>query len=534
MKHIINIMVSAAVAAALSSCISLDTPPYDRETDLTFWTEDPNAALKTLNTCYTRLSSIEELVYSEGMTDNAYVKMPNGYTQSIGNGSYSTADGYVRSVWSSRYAGIRLCNELFANIDLVPGLSAELKNRYIGEAKVIMAYHYYELYTKFGAVPWIDKTISIEESKTISRTDRETVVSNILKELDEVINNGWLPTSYSGDDRGRITHYAAKAVKAKVLLFEGDWDGVYSLTSDIMQNGGYELFPSYSGLFETANEYNREIILDKEYRLVSNEHGIQYNFLPPSLGGYSLIAPLQELVDSYIMLNGKAISEAGSGYDANNPYSGRDPRLAATVMYTGNSYTLANGSTVTIDCNSGRDMAAILGGDSDTTPTGYYIKKFWDKDYRENLLSGLNPPIIRYADILLMNAEAAAELGTLDSGIWNNTVKAVRSRAGFTDAGALNFPSGVSKEGLIDIIRNERRSEFALEGLRHKDIIRWKIAETVLNGWCHGFYTGSGVGTDDGYFRVESRQFDAAKHYLWPIPQNDRDLNRNLSQNPNW
>lgn len=85
-----------------------------------------------------------------------------------------------------------------------------------------------------------------------------------------------------------------------------------------------------------------------------------------------------------------------------------------------------------------------------------------------------------------------------------------------------------------EIIRRERRSELALEGLRLKDIVRWRIADKVMNGYCHGIYTGDAVGTDDGYVRVETRVFDANKHYLWPIPQSERDLNHNLTQNPNW
>ncbi|MBQ5402250.1 MAG: RagB/SusD family nutrient uptake outer membrane protein, partial [Bacteroidales bacterium] len=245
-------------------------------------------------------------------------------------------------------------------------------------------------------------------------------------------------------------------------------------------------------------------------------------------GGYSNLAPLKSLVDSYIMLNGKAIDEAGSGYDASNPWAGRDPRLAATVMYPGNSYIMADGTVAEPEWN-GRDA---FNSTSDVTPTGYYIRKWWDNTYRLTLQSGLNAILIRYADVLLMNAEAHAELGTLSEAVWNATIRPIRERAGFTDAGALSFPSG---SNLKEIVRNERRCELAFEGQRRTDIIRWKTAETVLNGWCHGMYTGETVGTDNGFVRIEQRQFDAAKHYLWPIPQKERDLtNKSLDQNPNW
>ena len=134
MKTIIrSLFIFSLLIFGAVSCIGLDTVPYDRESDLTFWDEDEGAALKALNTCYTYLASIEELMYSEAMTDNAYTKQPNDATQNIGNGSYSTADPYVRNVWNSRYTGIRMCNQLLKNIDRVPNLSSELKNRYIGE-----------------------------------------------------------------------------------------------------------------------------------------------------------------------------------------------------------------------------------------------------------------------------------------------------------------------------------------------------------------------------------------------------------------
>lgn len=533
MKTIIkNIILFLTLSVLSVSCINLDTPPYDRESDLTFWDEDEGAAIKALNTCYTYLANIEELMYSEAMTDNAYTKQPFDFTQNIGNGSYSTADPYVQAVWDGRYTGVRMCNQLLENIDRVPSLDDNLKNRYIGEVKAIRAFHYYELYTKFGDVPYVTTELSIEESKNVSRTEKSTVVQNILGDLDEVISKNFLPHSYDSENKGRMTHWAAVALKAKIHLFEGDWPSVKTLTESIMTNGGFSLFDSYSGLFEIANEYNSEVILDAQYRPHSREHKIMYEFLPPSLGGYSQLSPLQSLVDSYIMLDGLSIKDSDL-YNADDPYANRDPRLSSTVMYTGNSYVLSDGEVVVINCEPGEGSDGF-GVSSDCTATGYYIKKYWDNSYRGALMSGLNPILIRFADILLMNAESLAEMGQLSEQAWNLTIKPIRERAGFVESSSLKYPSEKGKEELIEIVRNERRSELALEGHRHKDIIRWRIAEDVMNGWSHGFKTNELVGADDGYVRIESRVFDTAKHYLWPIPQSERDLNKNLEQNPNW
>ena len=126
-----------------------------------------------------------------------------------------------------------------------------------------------------------------------------------------------------------------------------------------------------------------------------------------------------------------------------------------------------------------------------------------------------------------MYAEAKHSLGQMTEDIWNKTIKPLRARAGFTDAGALNYPGTTN---MTEVIRTERRSEFAMEGLRIDDIRRWKIAETVLNGWAHGAKYGE-ASIDDGYLRVQLRQFDKDKHYLWPVPPSERALNTNLSQN---
>ncbi len=531
--HILQYTIATAVAwMFLISCQDLELSPHDRETDKDYWNK-PESAVYMLNKCYQGMNNADEVLYSDAMTDNAYTKVSNSHNQAIGNGTFSTADNYVRSVWDYRYAGIHDCNLLLNNIQLIPGLSEELRNRYIGEATFIRAYHYFELYSKFGDIPYFTNVISISESKTIERTSKSEVVNNLLNELSAVIDNNYLPPSYDEKNIGRITRWAAMGLKARILMFEGAgrYNEVIPITNKIMTEGGFSLFGDYGDLFKIENENNEEVMLDVQYKPVDREHQIQYQFLPPSLGGYSQLSPLQELVDNYITLDGYTIADAPtSSYDPADPFMNRDPRLAATIMYTGNSYTLADGTIHVVD--SRKNMAPDgYGFSSDASATGYYIKKYWDNTYRSNHMSGLNIILMRYADILLMHAEALAEQGQLDATEWNRTIRLIRVRAGFTDSRALDFPT---TGNLKDIVRRERRSELALEGLRHKDIIRWRTAEQVLNGWCHGIYTGDAAGTDNGYVRVENRKFDATKHYLWPIPQNERDLNNNLTQNSQW
>jgi hypothetical protein len=529
--HILPYSIAIAIVLMLSiSCEDLELSPHDRDTDKDYW-EKPESAIYMVNKCYQGMNNADEVLYSDAMTDNAYTKVSNTHNQAIGNGSFSTADNYVRSVWDYRYAGIHDCNLLLNNIQLVPGLTDELRNRYIGEITFIRVYHYFELYSKFGDISYFTHVISISDSKTIGRTSQSEVVTNLLNDLSTIIDNNYLPSSYDDKNKGRITRWAAMGLKARILMFEGRYGEAVPITNKIMTEGGFTLFGNYEGLFKIENENNSEVLLDVQYKPVDREHKVQYEFLPPSLGGYSQLSPLQELVDDYITMDGYTIANAPAlSYDPANPFVNRDPRLAASIVYTGNSYTLADGTNRVIDCNKDADPDGY-GFSSDCSATGYYMKKYWDNTYRSNLMSGLNIILMRYADILLMHAEALAEQGQLDATEWNRTIRLIRDRAGFTDSKALDFPA---IGDLKDIVRRERRCELALEGLRHKDIIRWKTAEQVLNGWCHGLYTGDAVGTDNGYVRVENRKFEATKHYLWPIPQNERDLNKNLTQNSKW
>jgi hypothetical protein len=261
--------------------------------------------------------------------------------------------------------------------------------------------------------------------------------------------------------------------------------------------------------------------------------------IPISAGARdNALAPTQELVNDYVMMNGDTITDAASGYDINNPYANRDPRMTATLVYNDYVWTNPDGSTQTIYIKPGTDPSSARlneyvpnGGFS--SPTGYYYRKYYDPTAAAGESSGLDLILIRYADVLLMYAEAENELGQTNAAIWNQTIGALRIRAGFTDPGATSFNSAWSQSALRSIIRRERRCELALEGLRIFDIRRWKTAETVLNGYPHGAQYGEPT-IDNGFIRLPPRIFDASRNYLWPIPTYELEQNSQLTQNPNY
>jgi hypothetical protein len=525
---------------AVTSCKKLDLVPTDRFTDVNYWTSTEKAN-SILNTAYSQMFNSSRFFLNEALSDNAYNgRGDNEGVASIASGTYDASLGRIKSEWNDHYSGIKTCNLFLDNVDRIENMDPALKARMKGEARFLRAFQYFQLMTWFGDVPLFDKDITLEESLSIGRSPRADVLAFILSELDAAIEALPVNTAYAQADRGRITKGAALGLKARVYLYEGRWQDVATTCEAIMSgnNGSYSLFNSYAGLFLPQNENNSEVLLDFQFDPVNRTYNHLFDFAPISVGArLNALAPTQELVDSYLMTNGRTINEAGSGYDAEDPYVNRDARMTATVVYHNYNWTRPDGTSKIIYIKPGTDPDETkmdeyaAGGVS--SPTGYYLRKYYDPTSLTNFVSGLNLILIRYADVLLMYAEARNELGTMDESVWNQTVRALRNRAGFVDPVALNFNASLGQDGLRTAIRNERRTELAMEGLRVFDIRRWKTAEVVLNGWAHGAKYGP-TSIDNGYIRANQRVFDPGKHYLWPIPRDERNLNPNLQQNPGW
>jgi hypothetical protein len=526
---------------ATASCKKLDLVPTDRFTELNFWKSDENVS-NALNNIYNGLYTSQPIFYNEALSDNAFTRLGinSGLPDAVASGNFTPTLPRFERDWNFYYSGIKSVNLFLDGIEQNTTLQQTLKDRMKGEARFIRAFHYARLINWWGDVPLVTSNISPDEAKGVTRTPRADVLKFITDELDAI--TAVLPTrdQYAQTDRGRITRSAALALKARALLYEGNrMQEVVTVCEQLMneqgQNGTYSLVPNYSDVFSPTNEYNSEVILDLQYVPNVRTWSDYNDFAPISAGARTNnLAPTQELVDSYIMLNGKRINEAGSGYNEDDPYSNRDPRLTATIVYDRYVWKNPDGSTQVIYIEPGSDPDNAAKNEYQTaglgTASGYYWRKYYDPTATANFNSGLNLILIRYAEVLLMYAEAKNALGQMTEDVWNKTVKPLRARAGFTDAAALNFPG---TGDLTEIIRNERRTEFAMEGLRIDDIRRWKIAETVLNGWAHGARFGD-LTVDNGYLRLQLRQFDPAKHYLWPIPASERGLNPNLTQNPNY
>lgn len=529
-----------------SGCKKLDLGPSDRFSELNFWTIDANVYNALYNN-YSLMYNSNLYFYNESTSDNAFSS--SGDYNLIASGNSSSNLGKFQNDWSYYYSTIKSCNLFLLHIDENTTLSAEVKERLKAETRFIRAFAHFNLAKWYGDVPLVDRDLTPEEAQTISRTPKEQVMNFVIDELAAIAEILPSKNEIPAAENGRITSGAALALEARALLYEGDrMADVVNVCEKLMNQqstyGTYELVGNYSDLFNnpTTNRTNNETILSLQYVPGVRTWNEMWDFVPRSVGGrVSSMSPTQELVDDYLMLNGKDIDEAGSGYNEDNPYVNRDPRLTATVVYHGYDWTGQVNKIIYI--KPGTDPVNFDGkpetvpldeyspASQSTSPTGYYWRKYYDPTSLPNLVSGINLHLLRYAEVLLTYAEAKNSLGQMDATVWNETIRALRERAGFTDAGALNYPGNAN---MTDIIRRERRVELAMEGLRTDDIFRWRIAEDVLNGWAHGAKFSADPSTDNGYIRAQNRNFDPDKNYLWPIPARDLSLNHNLTQNPGY
>lgn len=521
-KAIIYFLLIASLGQTACKKDFLQRDPLDAYSNTSLWSSQSDARA-ALNACYSGWEDAYNIYYLDAVSDNLYNQFPwEGYSD-YGNGTVTPADGNAASRWS--YTTIQRCNWFLENIDATP-MDENIKAQFKGEARFLRAYQYFIMSQLYGDVPLVTSQITTEEANTVTRTPFADVRSFIIAQLDSAA--AVLPVSYSGSDIGRITSGASLSLKARVELFDGNYTAAIADYQKVM-NLGYSLFPDYGNLFRIQNENNSEVILDIQYKENDYSNWLPGVMVSSSYGGWSSLAPTQSIVDAYEMKNGKTITDAGSGYDQNNPYANRDPRLEQSIVYPGQWFEGKYYNP--IEASSGD----FYNGDNNSK-TGYLIKKYtshFTEDYADMWNTGLNVIIIRYAEVLLGYAEAKIEANQIDESVYD-AINQVRKRAGMPEVDRSVYNS---QSTLRTLVRRERRVELDFEGLRWFDIQRWKIGTEVRNGNLYGTRLGTmnestGQITYSGdHILVEHRSFVAGRDNLWPVPQSQIDINKNLTQN---
>lgn len=508
---------------------------------------------------------------TERFVTNIYAKTPSGFN-SVGGGMRASASDIAEEVnersnvqrfndgtwspinsvdasWGQMYGGIRAANLFLREFDIDALLSERrfdsdydaLYERYSlfpYEARFLRAYFYFELARRYGGVPLVTDVLDPAEADTVSRASFDEVVDFIVAECDTAAAN--LPANYGSipqEETGRATRGAALALKARILLYaasplhnpSGDrqkWIEAARAAKAVIDLNQYSLEGNYADIFN--NRESTELIWERRQ---GNSNSFERSNFPVGYEGANPgTAPTQNLVSAYDMQStGMDIDESGSGYDPDNPYEDRDPRLHETVIVNNSTW-------------KGRKVQIWDGGldgppQERATQTGYYLKKYVDENISldpNNTTSSTHTWVLfRYGGVLLDYAEAMNEAyGPENPGPFNMTarqaVNQVRTRVNMPP-----FPSGMSQSAFRTELREERMVELAFEDHRFWDIRRWKIGPSTQE--VYGVEVEQ-VGMDDFDYEtvlVEDRVWTEAMN-LYPIPQNEVFINDNLKQNPGW
>lgn len=534
-------------------------------------------------------------------TNSFYVALPSA------EGVYNEAvDNIIKMDLADELRGTRIVPtsgggwdwENLRNINFYMDNSGKCKDekariRYDALARFFRAFFYFDKVKRFGDVPWYTSAISDKDTDNLmkARTPRAEVMNNILADIDYAIEN--LPSDRKVNE---VTKWTALALKARICLHEGTFrkyhtefnlpeadrflNEAVSAADQLMTKSGYKLYSTgnpesdYLRFFASHEAIGTEVILARGY---SDEfqvyHNLNYYTMTASYGRPGLE---KKLVNSYLMRDGKRFTDQ-AGYDKiffTEEMKNRDPRLAQTIRTPG--YTRI-------------DEDETLVQEFGSTVTGYQLIKFvTERKWDTNMKDINDMPLFRFAEALLIYAEAKAELGTLTQSDIDKSIKLIRERAGMPnlDMAAANanpddylakqYPHvGGTNKGVLLEIRRERRIELVMESFRWDDMMRWKEGATFVEPFKGMYFPGLGSFDLDGdgttdvciykdtkpslegksiqYLKLNSditlengesgcivvnphisKTWDEKRDYFYPIPIQERLLNQNLTQNPGW
>lgn len=475
------------ISTALFSCKKLNEAPSSVITSEQFYKTSSDAT-SAVNAVYSTLNSDPagdfplygrqlNLLVENGSDNQIYSPSnTNPDVRALGTATYISANSRVQKVWQQLYYGINRANIAIDNIPPIQ-MDTALRARLVRESKFIRALLYFNLVRLWGPVPVVlHNPSTIDVSQLLqSRAPVDSVYAQIISDLKDATN---LPKSYSGADIGRATGGAAHTLLAKVYLTRRDWNDALTQLNTVINGGyGYSLVSNFYDLFQKATKNGVEHIFSVQFETnlgaVNSEQ-----YLSQSFGSYNPATwPIDIPADSSLY----------------KLFSAKDTRRAVTFFTT--QVNPANGQTVTY-------------------PTPFF-NKFVDYSLSPLTIqaqSGINYPVLRYADVLLMYAEASNELSGSPSADAYRAINQVRERAQIAD-----LTTGLSQAAFRDSVFLERRKEFIQEGHRWFDLVRQ-----------------GGTTLVDALHVLSAKSSAAAKDTLYPIPLAEIQLNAKLSQNPGY
>jgi hypothetical protein len=481
--------------------------------------------------------------------------------------------------WGGYYTAIRQAITFINNIDIVPlmntftnanGDTLPMNRAWKAEARFLKAYFYFELIKRYGGVPILrdDAPYELGEDMELPRNTFEYCIDYIVSELDAIKDSlRAAPLQNPASESHVVTQGAAMALKCRVLLYAAsplfneqpveagnEWVGyaqydpqrwktaadaarefINTYNKDLGSNSVYALSistPPFMSVFLSVDN-NKEIIFAQQG---SRGTDVEKNNGPIGFTGSNQsngrTSPTQNLVDAFLMKDGKTIDDPDSKYtySTQSMYDNRDTRLGYTVMYNGSSWLNTTLETFISGKNNPNQSAQ-------TTKTSYYMRKFMgDFATKANYDDALHLWIMfRYAEILLNFAEAENEHAGATADVYDAIIS-LRKRARIESGNDSRYglKPNMTREEMRRVIRNERRIEMAFEEQRYWDIRRWRIAEDIFAEPLYGLQITKTGGVLN-YTRVPVARYSFdSKRYFYPIPYSEVIKNKNMKQNPGW
>lgn len=582
----LDYIIVASVLILTTACQPdlLDRTPYDSISSSNMWSNE-NLAESGVNGIYNVLYS-SDVAGDLYKFDSYGVSSDNRNPDyAILRGTISPTDGQFSNYWKINYEGVSRANDAIAHLPDAPIQSPEKKERLLAEAKFLRAFFYYKLNMLFKGVPLYLEPVGLNEFVK-GRDSEEAVWKQILTDLQDVITCEALPLKYESDsgEYGRVTKGAAYALRGKVYMWLKQWN---KAEQDFLKVGecGYKVFDdgsaeAYKHLFKEVNERCDEMIFSLQCVGISgygNDFSFKYGSRVTYGSCWNVYLVNTDFVDSYENIDGSKFNwdDYIPGYNEMDPrsrsvyflrdnmtqaekdaminnqkadmdkyldqgneerikkvYENRDPRLKMTIITPYSTYVGANNATYTYTLRwpyRGYDTAEPFDLKTDTNNRFYYLfRKFVAEGATEipnRSYSPIDIPLIRYADVALSMAECLNEQGrTKEAVSWVNLV---RSRAGVAELNSNIFTKVLDQSDMRERIRNERRWEFAGEGVNFFDEMRWE-------SWKESkFFDGAGLKQIWGEIQY-SHTWAGDFLYKWAIPRAEIQINGNLVQNEGW
>lgn len=544
-KYIAACLVAVATVMGMGSCADdlLEKNPTADISDASFWTSASDAKLGLVG-CYSsshgwnheNFDSPQGLIYLDFAGGNGTEK--ENFTSPMCSTNTLATNSQISNYWANSYTAIAKCNTFLDNIGNCK-MDESTKAEYIAEVKTIRAIFYMKLAFHFKDIPMPLKSLTTEEANTIGQTSQTDVYKQCEADLLEAITV--LPLHQESSETGRYTKGAARAMLGRLYLAQERWADAANQYKAIIDSKQYEIdrtngSDSYEKLFWYGGESSKEQIFFVNGAKDKYTWSRFIYATPECNGGWHQFAVYNELVKEYFCSDGLSIEESPL-YDKKDPYKNRDLRLYASVFlppvgtYPGTTF-----KNITYDCyNAGGNDAY----NKFNLFNGYCPKKGLDPSNEDIWGAYEYVCHIRYAEVLLSYLEAVNEStpNSVDQTLLDLTINDIRDRAELPGLKKANL---TTQEAVRKAVRKERRVEMAFEGLRLFDVLRWGIANEVLNHTMTGVllsddpsahnYKGNSQVDEDGYYKFENRAWQSYNRY-WPIPQSELNVNKNLTQN---